>query len=314
VELTAFIPGEIEKWLRGLKKKPRCERKGALPEGEAEKLKPLAPGTKVKIRNLMSVLFNHAIRWSIFATNPIAGPARKAGVRQSGKRQEAPDILELAEMQSILSELSVREDALISLDMITGLRRGELAGLKWGDIDFENLLVNVVRSVVNQRTGRCKTEASAKPEPIDEYTAEVLLKWYRLTPFREPGDWVFATNSARAGKKRGKQPLWLSKVMQYHIQPLVKRLGINKRVSWHTFRRTFTSLLTANRENVKVVQELLRQASSKITMDTYAQANMKDKRKAQLRIVKGLRKPLNETKGPVANNVKTGGRLARKLA
>jgi integrase len=102
--------------------------------------------------------------------------------------------------------------------------------------------------------------------------------------------------------------------MQYHIQPLVKRLGINKRVSWHTFRRTFTSLLTANRENVKVVQELLRQASSKITMDTYAQANMKDKRKAQLRIVKGLRKPLNETKGPVANNVKTGGRLARKLA
>ena len=79
--------------------------------------------------------------------------------------------------------------------------------------------------------------------------------------------------------------------MQYHIQPLVKRLGITQRVSWQTFRSTFTSLLTANNENVKVVQELLRHASSKITIDVYAQARMQDKRSAQLRIVKGLRKP-----------------------
>jgi len=314
VELETIVAGEVEKWLRSLKKKPRRKRKGASTEDVVEKLQPLAPGTRVKIRNLMSVLFNHAIRWNIFATNPIAGPARKAGVRQSGKRQETPDILELSEMQSILSELSIRENALISLDMITGLRRGELAGLKWGDIDFENLLVNVLRSVVDQVTGRCKTEASAKPVPIDEYTAEVLLIWYRLTPYREPGDWVFASDSARAGKKRGKQPVWLSKVMQYHIQPLVKRLGINKRVSWHTFRRIYTSLLNANGENVKVVQELLRQASSKITMDTYAQARMQDKRKAQLRIVKVLRRPQNTKKGTVVNDAKAGGKLQRKLA
>jgi site-specific recombinase XerD len=46
--------------------------------------------------------------------------------------------------------------------------------------------------------------------------------------------------------------------MRYHIQPVIKRLGLYKRVSWHTFRRTYTSLLTENQENVKVVQELLR--------------------------------------------------------
>jgi integrase len=127
--------------------------------------------------------------------------------------------------------------------------------------------------------------------PIDEYTAKDLLAWRRLTPYNKPGDWVFATDSARAGEKRGKQPLWLSKVMQYHIQPLVESLGINKRVSWHTFRRTFTSLLTANNENVKVVQDLLRHASSKVTLDVYAQARMQDKRRAQQRIVKRLRRP-----------------------
>jgi hypothetical protein len=80
-------------------------------------------------------------------------------------------------------------------------------------------------------TGECKTVASKAPIPIDSYTAKDLLAWYRLTPSREPTDWVFATDSARAGKKRGKQPLWLSKVMQYRIPPPIRRLGFHERVS-----------------------------------------------------------------------------------
>lgn len=336
VPLESIVAGQVEKWLRSLKKLPRGKQKE--PEAEAKpkpksrnfkkprakkkepekkerKLERLAPGSKAKIRNLMSVLFNHAIRWGIFPTNPISGPKKKAGVRQSTKRQVVPDILELSEMRSILAELAIRERALVSLDMITGIRRGELAGLKWEDIDFKNLLINVQRSVVDQRTGECKTEASAKPMPIDEYTAEDLLAWYRLTPYRNPADWVFATDSARAGKKRGKQPLWLAKVMQYHIQPLVKRLGIQKRVSWHTFRHTFTSLLTANNENVKVVQELLRHASSKTTLDVYAQAKMNDKRHAQQRIANRLHKPAQseKTRKPSAPTKRRLVRYARRV-
>jgi hypothetical protein len=42
--------------------------------------------------------------------------------------------------------------------------------------------------------------------------------------------WVFATDSKRAGEKRGKQPLWLSNVMGYHIQPIARKLGIQKRI------------------------------------------------------------------------------------
>jgi integrase len=300
--LDSIVAGEVEKWLRKLRCLPRKRKH---PEKEKGHRKPLAAGSRAKIRNVMSLLFNHAIRWGIFPTNPISGPLRKSGVRQSSKRKKAPDILTVPEMRSILAELSIRERALISLDMITGLRRSELAGLRWEDIDFKNLIVNVVRSVVDQQTGKCKTEASAKPVPIDEYTAEDLLAWYRVTPYHQPGDWVFATDSARSGKKRGKQPLWLAKIMQYHIQPLVKRLGISKHVGWHTFRRTFTSLLTANKENVKVVQELVRHASVKTTLDTYAQAEMTDKRRAQKRIANRLHKP--EKKGRPRRPLSRGG-------
>jgi len=125
--------------------------------------------------------------------------------------------------------------------------------------------------------------------PLDAYTAHDLMEWYRETPFRDSEDWVFASNSNQAGRKRGKQSLWLATIMRYRIQPAVKRLGINKRVSWHTFRRNYSTLLHANGEDVKVVQELLRHSSAKITMDVYTQARMPAKRKAQQKVVEMVR-------------------------
>lgn len=280
----------VEEWLRNLRCKSRRKKDQARqPEIKADERKRLAPGTKAKIRNLMSVLYNHAIRWGFIEFNPICGPVKGSGVRQSSKREKVPDILEVKEIQNIVAKLELRERVLLFLDMASGLRRGELAGLKWLDFDFQALDANVQRSVVDQVVGRCKTEASQKRIPLDTYTARDLLAWYRLTPFRKPDDFVFATASNRAGKKRGKQPIWLSTVMRYHIQPVVKELGINKRVGWHTFRRTYSTLLQANREDVKVVQELLRHGSTKVTLDIYAQAQMPAKREAQRKVVEMVR-------------------------
>jgi integrase len=287
-ELTAIKAPLVEEWLRKLRQKPR-KGKGSQSLAVERELKPLAPASKAKIRNLMSVLFNHAIRWDFTDRNPITGPNKGAGVRQSSKRVSIPDILEVSEMRAIVAKLQLRERVLLFLAMVTGLRRGELTGIQWGDIDFANLLIDVRRSVVDQVVGRCKTEASQKPVPIDEFTAQDLLAWYRVTSYREPGDWVFTSNSHRAGKKRGKQPLWLQSIMRYHIEPVIRELGIDKRVSWHTFRRTYTTLLQANREDVKVVQELLRHGSVKVTMDVYAQAQMPAKRKAQQKVVEMVR-------------------------
>ncbi|MDQ1453302.1 MAG: hypothetical protein QOE55_1411 [Acidobacteriaceae bacterium] len=281
----------VEEWLRSLRCKPRRRKEpcAALVKIKGNGQKRLAPGTKAKIRNLMSVLYNHAIRWGFTDTNPISGPTRGSGVRQSSKRELVPDILDVGELQLIVSELALRERVLVFLDMASGLRKGELAGLKWMDFDFASLDIDVQRSLVNQVVGRCKTEASQKRIPIDPYTAADLLAWHAVTPYREPDDYVFAATSNRSGKKKRKQPIWLSTVMRYHIQPVVKRLSIKKRVNWHTFRRTYTSLLHANGEDVKVVQELLRHGSVKVTMDVYAQAQMSAKREAQRRVVEMMR-------------------------
>jgi integrase len=71
--------------------------------------------------------------------------------------------------------------------------------------------------------------------------------------------------------KRGKQPYLPSTIMRHSIQPVAKQLGIGN-ISWHTSRHTYSTLLHANGEDPKVVQELLRHSSIKVTMDVYTQA------------------------------------------
>jgi integrase len=290
----------VEEWLRTLKPKPRKPRKPEVTAKATMKtkaLKPLAPATKAKIRNMMSALFNHAIRWEFTDRNPITGPVPGSGVRQSSKRERIPDVLEVAEMRALLGELALRERVLVFLAMATGLRRGELAGLKWKDMDFANLLLHVERSVVNNVSGRCKTEASKKPVPVDEFLAQDLLEWYRHAPCAQPEDWIFASTSNRAGRKRGVNPVGLASVMRYHIRAAARRVGITKRLSWHTFRHTFSTLLKANGEDVKVVQELLRHSSIRITMDVYTQAMAPAKRVAQSKVVSMFRPESREQNG-----------------
>ncbi len=261
----------VEEWLDSL----------VLDAGK-KKGKPLAGGTKVKIRNIMSAIFRHGMRHELLprveATNPMKY------VRQSGKRQSIPVVLEVEQFQSLFGALQQRERTMVLVDCGSGLRCGELIGLQWRDIDFARKQMSVTRSVVEMVTGKVKTEASQKTVPLDDFMIEELLAWYRITPYQKPEDWVFASDSPRAGARRGKQPYWPMTIMRMFIKPVAKRLGIGN-ISWHTFRHTYSCLLHANGEDPKVVQELLRHSSIKVTMDIYTQAVTSAKRKAQSRVV-----------------------------
>jgi len=98
--------------------------------------------------------------------------------------------------------------------------------------------------------GAPKTEASLKDIPLDSQTAERLWAWKSRSPYPALGDWVFASPHMK-----GKQPYWPGPLWRYYAKPaLLKRAGIVKHVSDHTFRHTFGTLLNANGENLKVVQ------------------------------------------------------------
>jgi len=96
---------------------------------------------------------------------------------------------------------------------------------------------------------------------------------------------------------KGKQPYWPDNLMKRYIKPAARRVGINKTIGWHTFRHSFGTILKANGEDVKTVQELLRHANSRITLDVYTQAVNSHKRAAQSKVVKMMVPNLGETKG-----------------
>src|SRR5437016_4537606 len=135
---------------------------------------PLARGSKAKIRNIMSALYSHAIRWEWTERNPITS------VRQSSKRQKIPAVLKAEEIMAILRELPDPLHTMIELDAFTGLRRGELIGLQWADVDFDNLVLHIRRSLVAMVEGQPKTEASRKEVPLDAQLAESLFRWKQV--------------------------------------------------------------------------------------------------------------------------------------
>jgi integrase len=80
---------------------------------------------------------------------------------------------------------------------------------------------------------------------------------------------------------KGRQPYWPSTLWRYYGKLALERARVTKQVSYPTFRHTFGTLLNANGENPKVVQELLRHVSLRVTTDVYMQAVGPQKREAQ---------------------------------
>jgi integrase len=244
---------EVETWLRSL---------------------PRARSTCAKIRNLMSVLFNHAWRHELFDRNPIKL------VRQSAKRRTAPSVLTPAEIKLLLDNLKSRERTLVLLAASTGLRQSELFALKWGDIDFSQGTMNVTRSIAYGVVGRCKTEASQKPVPVHPSLAEALTQWRDRCRYREPNDWVFANEH-----HRGRHPYWGQAILRTIVRPVAKQMGIKKWIGWHTFQHTYSTLLRSVGTEFKVMQELMRHSSLRSTIDIYTQAVTPAKRAAQAAVL-----------------------------
>jgi integrase len=224
----------------------------------------------------MSALFTHAMRYEWTDRNPIKL------VRQSAKRQSIPEVLTADEIRALLDAL--KNDGpyylMVFMAAVTGLRASELLALKWSDVNVAIGEIHLQRGIVCQHIGALKTETSQKPIAMDSALAGALLDWRGRCPYNQDTDYVFAS-----AEKSGAQPLWPSSAMSKHIRPAAIRAGITKHVRWHVFRHSFATLLKGNGEDVKTVQESLRHADSKVTLDTYTQGLMPLKRAAQRKVI-----------------------------
>ena len=154
-----------------------------------------------------------------------------------------------------------------------GLRRGELAGLKWSDIDFENQTLTVARDVINNKETQgksivkeTKSMTSDRVIPFDSVLKSMLKAW-KTAQAEEygtmlmPSAFIFGTSSDPY------QPTRPDNVTQW-LARFNKKHGL-RNVSPHDLRHTFGTLLLSNGANVKEVQVLLGHADASTTLKFY---------------------------------------------
>lgn len=236
---------------------------------------PLAAKTRGNIRNLMRLIFNAAIRWEIADKNPMTS----VRVRGVSKREKEPRVLSMEECHRLLEALEEPHRTMVALGIATGLRVSELFALKWSDFDWGSEKMFVRRAVVDGVVGEVKTKYSEAGLPLVPALAAMLLRWRKVSAFPADNDWVFASSWTL-----GKKALRSTAVLHNYLKPAAQRAGLGL-IGWHTFRRTFSTLLRANGEDIKVQQELMRHADVRTTMNLYTQAISSDKRDAQQKIV-----------------------------
>lgn len=188
-------------------------------------LKTLAPKTVKEYRSTLSIIFKFAYNDDLIRKNPLAP------VKSPKLPRRVVDVFSNEERNSLIKHSSGQFRHLIQFAFYSGLRAGEIIGLKWENIDFEKNKINVCMRV---RKGDVDLPKGDKLRLIDllPQAKEALLAQRQLT-----GLSTFVFHS-----KEGK-PYFSETCITQSIQELCKKLGIESGGGLQKMRRTHNTML-----------------------------------------------------------------------
>lgn len=215
----------------------------------------LAPKSFNNLVNLLHVI----VAWAKEPAQRYLAHDPLAQVRRLPRPRVEVEFLEPGDITTLLKAAEAPDDTMLYLAVYSGLRRGELFGLKWGDIDEQENRLHVRRSIYQGDVTRPKTQNSERVVDVPGRIVEILQRYRDAFPALE-GDYVFRT--------AGGAPLDPDNWFKRSFVPLVKRAGLRP-IGLHALRHTYASLLINGGESIKYVSAQLGHASIQITADTY---------------------------------------------
>jgi integrase len=236
----------------------------------AVKGETLSPRSVDYIHVTLQTALSRAVRDDLIPRNVAEGERpRSSRERQS----DSVKALSPVQVRALLDAAwGTRNEALYVVALHTGLRQGELLGLKWSDVGAGNVSVRRSLKVTDRGLdfGPTKNKASRRSVPLNR-TAAGALKAHRARQNEEriaartwrDTDLVFPN---RVGKPADHNNLYYRE-----YKPLLKRAGLDREgFTFHALRHTFATALFARGEHPKRVQSLLGHSSITQTMDTYS--------------------------------------------
>lgn len=202
-------------------------------------------------------MFNKAVEWGYLNNNPL---------RTVKKLKEPPGrmrYLNAEEIERLMAQCAEHIKPIVVMALNTGMRKGEILNLKWGDVDFENRVIHVRHTKNNEH----------KTIPIND----TLLNCLQGLGVQLSDQYVFASPEGKpyTDVKRG-------------FSKAVQRAGITD-FRFHDLRHTFASRLVMAGTDLRTIQVLLGHKEIKMTMryshlsDTHLRDAVKSSKMAQIR-------------------------------
>jgi len=232
---------------------------------------PLKAGTIHTFHRVFSAVLFRAVKWGYIKSNPAARADLPSIANRKAAYLDEPDARHLLEL---LRHEPIKWRVIMTFDLLSGLRRGELAGLRWQDVNFEEQTI-MISQTSNYLPGKGvyidtpKTSTSNRPLRLSRSAFLLLLEYKQWQDAQQEklGD-AWEDKDGRVFTSDNGAPMFPDSITQWFTK-FVKRTGLPK-VTVHSLRHTYASLMIADGTPLVVVSHQLGHAQASTTANIYA--------------------------------------------
>lgn len=228
-----------------------------------------------KILVLLNGVFNEAVRFGEIIVNPcdkVVLPKSKKFVGQVYSADEAKLLLSGLEGEEVKPAIMIA--------LFLGLRRSEIAGLRWQDIDFTKNIVSICNTVVRYHTVIEDEHTKSSASRRDLYLPSALKKYLlQLKAEQEMNKRICGNGYVNSGHvcQHADGSAFTVDYIYNHYKKIQKKLGLRE-IRLHDLRHTAGSLLINNGLSPKQVQEFLGHEQISTTLDIYTHIDNESKK------------------------------------
>ncbi|MDQ7043054.1 MAG: tyrosine-type recombinase/integrase [Sulfurimonas sp.] len=223
-------------------------------------LDKLSPRRVRNVRATFNTVFDDAMRDEIIDKNPIS--------RVKTPKLNKIDVKSFSfnEMKKIISVATEELKAFTALGFFTGLRSGEMIGLKWEDVNFSNKEIHIKRAIKMGEITTPKTSNSIRTIDILDNLLPYLKEQYKLTGKKKSYVFLNKNDEHYYDIKRIRDSKWKN---------LLKECEIEYRTIYQ-MRHTFATIMIENGEDILWVSNMLGHADASMTLQMYAKYRKRD--------------------------------------
>ena len=226
---------------------------GMLQKYVAIRLQKVKPKTVINEIVPLKEMFKHAVRWGYLKINPAEY------VERPRVEKEDIDILMPDEIRLFLDKTRPEYKTLFLTAVLTGMRRGEILGLQWGDIDWNSSQIHVRRSLWKDQFVTPKSKTSKRKIDMSPCLA-LELKKHKLSCHKSPLNLVFCNGKG--------DPLDPDNLVKREFSPALRRAKLRE-ITFHSLRHSNVALRIEQGQNIKYIQNQLGHSSIQTTLDRY---------------------------------------------